>query len=180
MRRISNVLGVDDAPFPRSFRGDVPILGAVCTRTRLDGVLVSRVRRDGRNATVRIAEMLEASDANEHVQAVLLEGIALAGFNVVDIHALAERLQRPVVVFSKRKPDYPAVKRALMQRVPGGAQKWQLILRAGEMQRIDDLWVQCSGIERGAVSALLQTTRREARLPEAVRYAHLIAGSHAV
>ncbi|HEY8427611.1 MAG TPA: DUF99 family protein, partial [Sandaracinaceae bacterium] len=60
-RRLSNVIGVDDGPFPRAHRGDVPIVGAVLTRTRLDGIVVDRVRRDGANATSRVAAMVRRS-----------------------------------------------------------------------------------------------------------------------
>jgi hypothetical protein len=98
---------------------------------------------------------------------------------VVDIHGLAERLERPVVVISKRKPDYAAIRRALLRRVPGGGRKRQLIRRAGAMQYVDGVWVQCSGIDLQGVWLLLATTRREARLPEALRMAHSIASTHA-
>ena len=49
-RRFSNVVGFDDAPFARSHRGDVKVVGAVYAGLRLDGILVGRVRRDGANA----------------------------------------------------------------------------------------------------------------------------------
>ena len=39
MKPITNVVGFDDAPFPHDHRGDVRVVGAVCCRTRLDGVL---------------------------------------------------------------------------------------------------------------------------------------------
>jgi len=60
-RRISNVIGFDDAPFERSHRGDVMLIGAVFSGTRLDGILASRVRRDGANATARMADMVRCS-----------------------------------------------------------------------------------------------------------------------
>ena len=37
-RSFSNVVGFDDSPFPYEHRGDVRVVGAVCARTRLDGV----------------------------------------------------------------------------------------------------------------------------------------------
>lgn len=83
---ISNVVGFDDAPFPRAHRGDVLLVGTVCSRTRLDGVLSARVRRDGSNSTDRMIAMVEGSQFAEHVRAVLLQGIAVAGFNVIDVH----------------------------------------------------------------------------------------------
>ncbi|MFN7088062.1 MAG: DUF99 family protein, partial [Burkholderiales bacterium] len=54
--RLSHVIGFDDAPFARSHRGDVMIVGVVYAGIRPDGVLSSKVRRDGANATRVIAE----------------------------------------------------------------------------------------------------------------------------
>ncbi|MEM9865243.1 MAG: DUF99 family protein, partial [Myxococcota bacterium] len=51
MGDLSNIVGFDDAPFDHEHRGDVAIIGTVCARTRLDGVLSARVRRDGDDAT---------------------------------------------------------------------------------------------------------------------------------
>ena len=48
-RRLSNVVGFDDAPFAKAHRGNVKVVGAVFARERLDGVLVGQVRRDGAN-----------------------------------------------------------------------------------------------------------------------------------
>ncbi|MGF1467379.1 MAG: DUF99 family protein [Sandaracinaceae bacterium] len=176
-RGLSNVVGVDDAPFARAHRGDVPIVGAVMTRTRLDGVLVDRVRRDGANATSRVAAMLRASPFYEHVQAVMLDGIALAGFNVVDLQTLHARLERPVIVVTRKAPDLPAVRRALLTRVPGGQRKWRLIERAGPMQPCAGVFVQCAGLDLQRAAGAVRRTRLQGDLPEPIRLAHLIAGA---
>ena len=93
----TNVVGFDDAPFARDHRGDVLVVGAVCSRTRLDGVVSGYVRRDGANATRTMIRMIQASQFGDHVRAVLLQGIAVAGFNVVDVAALHEALSLPVL-----------------------------------------------------------------------------------
>jgi endonuclease V-like protein UPF0215 family len=49
-RRISRVVVFDDAPFARNHRGDVLVVGAVFAADRLDGVIATKVRRDGANA----------------------------------------------------------------------------------------------------------------------------------
>ena len=60
MKPITNVVGFDDAPFPHAHRGDVRVVGAVCCRTRLDGVLSGKVRRDGANSTDVLIELVQA------------------------------------------------------------------------------------------------------------------------
>ncbi len=176
MHPITNVIGFDDAPFSREYRGDVLLVGAVCARTRLDGVLSGRVRRDGQNATARMSEMIRSSQFARLIRAVLLQGIAVAGFNVVDIHALANSLGVPVLVVSRRPPDYPSIRRALFSRVRGAARKWRLIESAGEPERLGPVYVQRAGIGREEAAALLGATTLHGHLPEALRLAHLIAG----
>lgn len=177
MRRISNVVGIDDAPFERAHRGDVPIVGAVLTRTRLDGVLIDRVRRDGANATDRVAHMIGSSPFYEHVQAVLLDGIALAGFNVVDLAALERALDRPVLAVARKEPDLRAIERALKTRVPGGDRKWRAIVRAGPMEPLEGVWVQRAGLSLASAAQIVRDGRANGLLPEALRIAHLIAGA---
>src|SRR5688500_15144194 len=65
---IANVVGFDDAPFAHAHRGDVRVVGAVCARTRLDGVLSGVVRRDGTNATDKLVELVSQSRFAEHVR----------------------------------------------------------------------------------------------------------------
>ncbi|MBX3251531.1 MAG: DUF99 family protein, partial [Myxococcales bacterium] len=140
-----NVIGFDDAPFDREHRGDVTLVGAVCARTRLDGVLVGRVRRHGRNATTQMIELVTRSPFREHVRAILLQGIAVGGFNVVDIHTLSRALERPVIVVARRAPDLAAMRAFLERGVPGWRRKWSLIEAAGPMEPLRGVWVQRAG-----------------------------------
>ena len=174
-RSLSNVAGFDDGPFERAGRGDVLLVGAICARTRLDGVLTGRVRKDGVNATARIAALLRASPFDRHVQAVLLGGIAVGGFNVVDIARLADELARPVLVVARRQPRLELIRRALLG-LPGGARKWALIERAGPMEALGDVHVQRAGLTVAEARALLAATTLHGKLPEPLRLAHLIAG----
>jgi uncharacterized protein len=176
MRPLSNVIGIDDAPFQRSQRGRVGLVGAVLTKNRLDGVLLGHVRRDGADATRRIAGMVKDSAFFQHLQGVILQGIAVAGFNVIDIHALNALLDRPVLVVARRAPDLAAIRRALIERVPGGARKWQLIERAGPMEPIAKVLVQRAGLDRARAERYVRESSVHGVLPEALRIAHLIAG----
>jgi uncharacterized protein len=175
-RAISNVIGFDDAPFPHEHRGDVRIVGVVCARTRLDGVVSGHVRRDGANSTERMIELVTRSQFAAHVRAVLLQGIAVAGFNVVDVQRLSAALGVPVLVVVRRKPRMTLVRAALFGRTPGAARKWALIEKAGPMEQLGDVWVQRAGLDRAAALALLRATTLHGNLPEPLRLAHLIAG----
>lgn len=176
MAVITNVVGFDDAPFSHDHRGDVRIVGVVCARTRMDGVVSGWVRRDGRNAADRMVELVRRSQFARHVRGVLLQGIAVAGFNVVDVHALHEQLGVPVVVVTRNQPRFELVKRALFERTPGAARKWRLIERAGSVERADHVWIQRVGLDHGGAVAMLRATTLHGHIPEPLRLAHLIAG----
>ncbi len=178
MRKLSNVIGIDDAPFARAHRGDVPIIGVITTRARVDGIVRSRVRRDGTNSTERIASLVCDGKFVEHLQAVILQGIALAGFNVVDIHRLHALCARPVLVVARKKPRMGAIKRALINNVPGGHKKWALIEKAGPMEPVEGIWVQRAGLGLREAKDLIRTTTVHGALPEPLRMAHLIAGAY--
>ncbi len=176
MKPITNVVGFDDAPFTHEHRGDVRVVGAVCCRTRLDGVLSGKVRRDGVNATDALIELVSGGKFAEHIRAVLLQGIALAGFNVVDIHRLSAELDVPVVVTVRKHPRLGMVKDALFDRTPGGARKWKLVERAGPLEKLGAMWVQRIGLTADEARGLLRATTLHGNLPEPLRLAHLIAG----
>jgi uncharacterized protein len=174
-RTLSNVIGFDDGPFERDRRGNVMLIGAVCARTRLDGVLRGTVRKDGANATKKMTELVLRSPFHASLHAVLLQGIAVGGFNVVDVHGLHAALGLPVLVVARRQPDLWAMRSALSMGVPGAARKWRLIERAGPMERVADVYVQRAGLTQDEAARLLRVTTLHGKLPEPLRLAHLIA-----
>jgi endonuclease V-like protein UPF0215 family len=173
---LNHTIGFDDGPFAPEHRGDVDLIGAVFSGLRLDAVLRTRIRRDGVNATDRITSVIEESRFREQAQLIMLQGIAFAGFNVVDIHALNQRLGIPVLVVSRKEPDLDAIRRALMDSVPGGKRKWRLIERAGPPQRAGGLWFQCAGCSCGVATLIVSRLAVHSHIPEPLRTAHLIAG----
>lgn len=175
VRAFTNVIGFDDAPFEHAHRGDVRLIGVMCARTRVDGVLSGKVRRDGANATATMIAMVQRSQFVDQVRAVVLQGIAVAGFNVVDVHALSAALSVPVLVVARRAPRMDRVREALA-RVPGARRKAALIAAAGPMEKCGAVFVQRVGIELDEAAALLAATTLHGHLPEPLRMAHLIAG----
>jgi endonuclease V-like protein UPF0215 family len=173
---LSHVIAFDDFPFLRAHRGDVPVVGAIFAGLRLEGVVRGRVRRDGANATRNLAELVERSKFAPQLQLVMLQGIALGGFNVVDIAALHARLSLPVLVVARRAPRLDKIRRALLTRVPGGARKWSLIERLGAMEPVAGVFVQRAGVSLHDAARVIRRLAVHSRIPEPLRTAHLIAG----
>lgn len=174
--RLSHVIGFDDAPFARTHRGDVLVVGAVYAGDRLEGVLSGKVRRDGANATRVIVDLVAGSRFRAHMQAILVQGVAFAGFNVIDLHAVHAALGVPAIAVARHAPDFAAIRRALLARVPGGRRKWALIENLGPMEPVAGIYVQRAGISLARAEELIRRTARHGLLPEPLRTAHLIAG----
>jgi endonuclease V-like protein UPF0215 family len=179
-RRLSHVIGVDDGPFDRDRRDDVLIIGAVFSGMRLEGVLSDKVCRDGTNATRVLINMISRSRFAAHVQVIMLQGVTVAGFNVIDLSTLYRTLQVPVITVVRRAPNLAAVRQALLTRVPGGRLKWELIQRSGPVEAVAGVFVQRLGISLTEADTLIRRLAVNSMLPEPLRTAHLIAGGISV
>jgi uncharacterized protein len=91
-RRLIRAIGFDDAPFIRRAGKPVSIAGIVCAGTRFEGMLWGQIEPDGWDATETIAKMLLNSKFLPQAHIVLLDGISLGGFNVVDLPALSDAI----------------------------------------------------------------------------------------
>ncbi len=177
-KRFSNVVGFDDAPFDRHHTGCVKIVGAVYAGLRLDGIVIGEVEKDGFDAAGEIAGRIETSGFLEHLQMIMLQGIAFGGFNVVDVFTLYNRLGLPVLVVSRKVPDFEAIKKALTCGViPHGQAKWNLIERLAPMEPVKNVWVQRVGLSLEQTTDIMDRFAIYGNIPEPLRSAHLIAGA---
>jgi endonuclease V-like protein UPF0215 family len=171
----SHVVGFDDAPFPRSHRGNVRVVGAIFAGLRLEGVVSGVVRRDGVNSTRTLSRLVTESKFAAQLQLILLQGIALAGFNVVDLHALHRLTGLPVLVVTRRAPRPQKIREAL-EGLPGGRKKWALIEQLGPMEPTADVYVQRVGLSSADAGRVVRRLAVHGHIPEPLRAAHLIAG----
>ena len=174
--RILRAVGFDDAPFPRRGRGEVGVAGVVCAGTRFEGLVWGHVRRDGWNATAVLLELLSRSKFLPQLHLVLLDGISLGGFNVVDLARLAADLGRPCLSVMRRPPDLAAVEAAL-RRLPRAAARLELLRRAGPIHCLGGFVFQVQGAEPADASAALARVTDRGAVPEPLRLAHLVGAA---
>ncbi|GBC60019.1 hypothetical protein DENIS_0961 [Desulfonema ishimotonii] len=175
--RLSNVIAFDDAPFPRHHRGPVRIVGTVFADLRFDGVLMGEVEKDGADAAESLTRLVASSKFAGHARLIMLQGVALGGFNVVDVFHIHRALKMPVLVVARRQPDMAATERALRHHVPGGAEKWAIIERIGPMEPAGNVWVQRVGLTPEQADSVVRRFSVHSNIPEPIRVAHLIAGA---
>jgi len=175
--RLVNCIAFDDCPFPRGHRGDVKIVGTVFADLRFDGLIIGRVRKDGTNSTENLVRLVRDSKFFQHANLIMLQGIALAGFNVINAMKLNRVLDISVLVVARKAPDMESIRNALLTRVPGGKKKWKLIESMGQMERCDSCYVQRAGLDFEEARAVVKRFSLYGNIPEPLRTAHLIAGA---
>ena len=173
-KKETRVLGIDDAHFERHGKLRECLVVGVIYRggSFMDGVLSTTIDVDGDNATQNIAAMINGYAGKRQLHAVFLNGIAVGGFNVVDIHELHEKIKLPVIAIVRRKPDLDAVLAALTKLKK--TKEIGMLERIGEPLRVGNIYMQCAGIAQRDAIELIALTATRSNIPEPIRIAHLI------
>lgn len=175
------VLGIDDGVFTPRTKGLVPVVGVVFRGGYfLDGVMHTKVKIDGFDATRKIASMITNSPHYKQLRVIMLNGVTLAGFNIVDIKKLNAKTKLPVIAVTREKPNLAKIRKALTN-LPKSEERWEAIQTAGEIFAVstrnknEKVYMQISGILKDDAEKILQLTSTRSNIPEALRVAHLIA-----
>jgi len=168
------VLGIDDAPFNKFKKGSTIVIGTVFRGgSFMDGILSTKVSVDGNNSTSKIIEMVNNSKFRPQLQVILLDGIAVGGFNVIDVKKLHKKTGIPVIVVIRKYPDFKKIKETLVKLKK--EKKFRLIQKAGPVHKAGKIYVQLDGLELKDAREILKITCTRAFIPEPLRAAHLIA-----
>jgi hypothetical protein len=134
------------------------------------------IQQDGWDATETLAQLLLNGKFLAQLHLVLIDGISMGGFNIIDLPQLAARLCRPCVAVMRRPPDLAAIEQAL-HHLPDAAQRLDRIRRAGAIYAHPPFYFQvCGATPEATAEALIRLTDR-GHVPEALRLAHLIAAA---
>jgi endonuclease V-like protein UPF0215 family len=174
------IIGFDDAPFiPRS-KGKAIVIGVVFRGgSFIDGVLRTEVTIDGMNATKVLINKINKSKHKDQLQVIMLKGVTIAGFNLVDIKELNRETHLPVIVVSRKKPNMEKIKKAL-RNFKDFRKKWECIKHAGKIndlkiEKNKNICFQFSGLKKEQAEEIILLTCTRSLIPEPLRVAHLIA-----
>ncbi len=175
------VLGIDDGVFIPHTKGVVDVIGIVFRGGYwLDGVMRTQVEIDGMDATEKIASMIVESPHYDQLRVIMLNGVTMAGFNVVDIEGLYEKLKLPVIAVTRDKPNFSDIKKAL-QNLPQSEERWKAIEKAGKLIKVytrsgeEPIYAHVVGVSEEDAERILKNTSTRSNIPEALRVAHLVA-----
>jgi len=178
MKKQIRIIAIDDSPF--SFNDKYcTIIGVVMRGGEyLECVLSDQVEIDGNEATSICREMIKNTKHRKQIKVVMLDGVALGGFNVVDINELYESTNIPVITITRDEPNFDKIKLALSQNFKDWKQRWT-ILKRGEMYTLETshnpIYVKCTGINIQDAKEIINLSTIRGVIPEPIRVAHIIA-----
>jgi len=173
------ILGIDDGPFTKKDK-EVIVVGVVFRGGEfLDGVLRTYVSVDGLDATENLSKMVNSSKHKQQLRVIMIDGITLGGFNIVDIKKLYSETNIPIIVINRKMPDLKSIKVALEKNFDDFEKRWKMILNAGKIKQLKfekfSVYYQNVGIEDEEAEEIISISIRHAQIPEPLRVAHLIA-----
>jgi len=126
----SRIIGIDDGPFDKFKDKEAVIIGTVYRGGNyMDGLLSTKVEVDGFDATLKVIQMITSCKWKGQARLIMLDGIAVAGFNVINAMRLSKETGIPVLVVMRTYPDYEGMFRALTKL--GMKEKIKLIEELG-------------------------------------------------
>ncbi|XHH08093.1 MAG: DUF99 family protein [Candidatus Bathyarchaeia archaeon] len=173
------VVGVDDGKHVFRVKSQVPVVGVVYKGgCWFEGLMSTKVWVDGFDVTENVAKMITASPHYRQLRVIMLNGLTFAGFNVMDIKALHEATELPVIALTKEKPDLDSIRSAL-SNLDQAEERFSILLNAGEIipiQKNDKkIFMQTAGLYCEDAQKIVALTSTRSSIPEPLRVAHLIA-----
>jgi len=168
------IIAWDDCAF-RFAQKSVLLVGVVFRGGQfIDGLLSVRVKKDGMDATEKIADSILKTRHYDQLSLIMLDGITFAGLNLVDINKLRTATEIPVIVVQRDSPDMKKFLLA-MKRVNNYEKRVKIVKAAGKIYRWKEVYYQKSGLTNKECEEILSLTCTRSKVPEPIRVAHLIA-----
>lgn len=174
------IIGIDDAPFNFSDESVLVVGAVIRLLDYLEGVMKTEIRVDGTDSTDRLLQLLKNSRYLEQLELIMLDGIALGGFNIIDLERLHKETGIPVCTVTRDRPDMDSIQSALKQKFDDWRERWSLIENI-ELVEVETghnpLFVSQVGMEIDELKGIIRKSTVIGALPEPIRIAHLIASA---
>ncbi len=115
MKDGARFIAITSGPIARKKGKKTAIVGIIFKESTIEGMLVSRVDVDGTDSTSSISRMVSRSRFKSQVRIILLNGIAIAGLNIVEPDRLERELNAKVVLLNRRRQNAKELANALRE-----------------------------------------------------------------
>jgi endonuclease V-like protein UPF0215 family len=113
MKEGARILGIDDAPSERTDEQTF-LTGVVYRGTEfIEDIKKEMITVDGYDATERIIALHDKCNNPKQIQAVLIDGISFAGFNLVDIQEASREIGKPIIAVTSNEPNKEDFRKAM-------------------------------------------------------------------
>ena len=162
MKKGSRFLGIDDAPLEKE-----KIVGVLYRGTEfIEQLETLEVEKDSGEGTNQVLELY--NKFNSYIEAVLVDGISFAGFNVIDIEFLSKITGKPFIAVTGNRPDRKKFSEAMeklglsfdMEKLP---EVHEVELSTGRC------FIQFSGCSLEEAEDVLEASTIQGNIPECIR-----------
>jgi len=178
MKKQIRLLGLDDAPF-RFKDKYTKVIGAVMRGGEyLECILSNQVTIDGNDSTKVIKNIIKNTRYKKQLKGILTDGIALGGFNIIDIEDIYTTSLIPVITVTRDYPNFNEIKNALKKHFEDWKDRYNL-MKKGTLYEVktkyNPIYVKCAGIDISEAKEIIKLSTIRGVIPEPIRVAHLIA-----
>ena len=172
------ILGIDDGPF-RFDQKKTLVIGVVLRGNGyLEGVLKREIEVDGKDSTDVILDMIKKTRHRDQIRVIMLDGIALGGFNIVDVDRLYRECGIPVITVTREKPDFDMILKTLQMKFPDWEERWNMV-KDNKIYEIETphnpIYISCKGVSVEEAKEIIKISTIRGAIPEPIRVAHIIA-----
>ncbi len=180
LKRQVRILGIDDSPF--TFQSKRALIVGVVARLPMyiEGIMRTEVQVDGSDANEAVIAMVMRSRYREQLRLILFDGVAVGGFNVIDVDRINQETGIPCATVTREMPDFDKMEAALRTHFPDWQERLSIIKRNPLFKvgpRRGSLYATMAGMDAETLELILKECTVQGRLPEPLRIAHLISSA---
>lgn len=144
----------------------------------IDGIALGRTAVGGDDATASIISLYRKFRRND-VNLVMVSGVILSLYNIIDVDRLAAKTRLPVICLTYKETT--GIEDSIRKHFPGGAKtKLEAYRRLGSRTGVTlrtgkRVFVRVAGLEKAEASGVLDLFTLQGSIPEPVRVAKLLA-----
>jgi endonuclease V-like protein UPF0215 family len=178
MKNQIRILGIDDSPF--KFSDDFSFIIGVIMRggSYIESVICRKIKIDGSEATDLCIDIINNTKHKKQLRALMTDGVAFCGFNVIDILKIYEKTDLPVITITRDKPNMSNIKNALKKNFSDWEDRFNII-KKGELHQIktsyNPIYIKFAGISIKEAKEIIKLSTIRGVIPEPIRVAHIIA-----
>jgi endonuclease V-like protein UPF0215 family len=178
MKAQIKLLGIDDGAF--HFNDKMTSIIGVVMRANgyIEGILKREVTIDGDDSTSVLIDMIINTSHRKQLKALLLDGLAVGGFNIINIKTIFQETQLPVLTVTRDPPNFVDIKKALQSHFFDWQHRYNLI-KEGHLHSMktkhNPIYFQFIGMDVEQAKEIITISTIRGVIPEPIRVAHLIA-----